>query len=180
MSIKLDERCFPTYKDRILSVLPVNGEKVQAKEIYKNAKFPNAKNPIPRAYVAKYLKELVASGIVEKIEESRKNVYYRRCENVRLNLLISNFFSEIQTSLSELPNQLSTFKNNSKEEAIEVDVTTLSENERYLKAYILLVLIDKAHELLEMEFPELKNFYMRTTKRDLHIVSEEMFDRIHP
>jgi predicted transcriptional regulator len=167
------------YKDRILSVLPISGKKVKSKEIYKNAK-------LSRAYVAKYLNELVASGIVEKVQESRKNVYYRYARaDIRFESLIDNFMRELQTALSELPEQISANEKELKEKTgVNIDIRTiLSKHERYYKSYlqgyILNTLIRKTHELLEMHFPDLRNhdYYVGVFKSGgLHILPKEFVD----
>ena len=184
MSAKWDKNWFPSYKEAVLLVLPVNGDKIQAKEIYKNAKLLNKKKPIPRAIVARYLKELVANGIVERIEESRKSVYYRRCEKVRLSVLIESFMEEIQTALTALSDDPLTFsdfkrdlRNIGKKEGIEFNMIIniaedTPETQRFLKRYILILIFRKAYELLEKKFPELRNF-------DLHIIPKKFSTNVH-
>jgi predicted transcriptional regulator len=151
------------YQERVLSVLPVDGTKVRSKDIYD-------KSNIPRAYVAKYLNELREKGFVEKIQESRKSVYYKRCEKVRLEAMLYNFIAELQTAFSNLPEPELDFKMiwaKSKMGYIPNEFTN-DVKKSFLKGYILTLLMLKANELLR-SIPELKNieYYIKITESDL-------------
>jgi hypothetical protein len=92
---------------------------------------------------------------------------------------------EIQTALSELPEQISVHEKDLKEKTgEEIDERTiLRKHERYyenfLTGYILTTLIRKSHELLEMRFPDLRNhdYYVGTFKSGVHILPKEFVDQ---
>ena len=155
------------YKNAILKLLPINGSKIKAKEIYEKSSFSTATTN-------KYLDSLTKMGFVERIQESQKNVFYKRCEPVRIKRLIEDFTKEITAILSEFPVELQHLEEDFKEKGLTITQTKLvTGDDKFLRYYLLTTLIRKVHDILKMALPEplrYSDFYVGAFDTGVHMV----------
>lgn len=146
-----------SYEEGIRQLLQSDGSKMKSKDLYAKAK---KKYGLSSATVAKYLKILEEKEEIERTQLSQKNVFYHRCENVRLQHLIDDFMKEIDKTLSELPGEISDIE----KQLIKGSVVSKAEGEKavevfrsepiILKQLILNKLADKIAALWNANLPK--------------------------
>jgi len=85
--------------ERVLDLLPADGSWIRTQIIYMEAENSN----VSRITVERKLEKLTANGLIERRQLNGKCVYYRRCEEVRMQRLMEEFVRKIEGSLSTLP-----------------------------------------------------------------------------
>jgi hypothetical protein len=158
------------YRDNILKLLPADGSRLRAKEIYR-------KTPFTSVTTKKYLGILTKEGSIQRIQESQKTVYYRRCEDVRLRHLINEFTKEVETSLV----QLSTKEREANLKRIYAnlpmpELNELLNDEAQLKSWVLCTVIRKIHTMIRTTlFPTLPNleFYVGVIGGTVKIIPKQ-------
>jgi hypothetical protein len=94
------------HKEKVRKILPV-GEKIRAKDLIDKARHQQM-NPTK---VYQCLKIMMEEGEVRKFKEKPKEAYFVRFEDARVENLIGNFFSELNTTLTEMPDEVRTIRN---------------------------------------------------------------------
>lgn len=161
-----------SYEGEILKLLPINGSEVRAKEIYRKAKFH------PKT-VQTYLERLEEKGIVKRIQKSYKTVYYKRCEDARIEKMIDDFAKEISDALQALPRKI-------EDKPMPEGLSTEERNMIYrwkegqLKARMIATLLRKIHKIFTSTFPEpMKPFehYVGAFHDGIHVVPRDYVDK---
>lgn len=162
------------YKNRILNLLPLDGSKIRSKDIHSKAR----QMGIGPNTVQNYLNMLVGEGSVTAIAERPKEVYYSRCEDVRIKHLIDDFMQEIDNTLSELPLELRIVERKLEKGSLtetegKKAVEILSHDQTYLKGLIVNTLYHKVCEMVKANLPDNmkgKEYYIGDFGRGLHLV----------
>jgi hypothetical protein len=140
---------------KIRELIPV-GKEVRMKEILDKVK---AKRICAPNAVERRLIEWEKKGHIKKRTESHKEVYYRRCEDVRLENQIDEFLNDLERTLGKLPNEWKDVKQKLKDgsgtlkegmEAVEV----LRSDPDFLKQWVLMTLAQKVVALLNDNIPD--------------------------
>jgi Fe2+ or Zn2+ uptake regulation protein len=163
------------YENRILKLLPTDGRKVRAQMIFNELTKPPKK--LSSSTIQKYLGILETRGEIKRIQKSHKEVYYKRCEDVRLRHLIEEFTKEVETSLA----QLSTKERevNLKRTYANLPISELNEllnDERQIKSWVLCTVIRRIHNMLKSTlFPTLPSieFYVGVIGETVKIVPKQ-------
>jgi DNA-binding HxlR family transcriptional regulator len=140
---------------KIRELLPI-GKEIRMKEILDKVK---AKRICSPNAVERRLIEWEKKGFVKKRIVSPKKVYYRSCEDVRLEKLIDDFLNEIKENLRRLPGEYSDIKKQLIEGSLtraagEGAVEVLRSEPSFLKTMILTSLDNKILALLNANLPE--------------------------
>jgi Fe2+ or Zn2+ uptake regulation protein len=144
------------YEDRIMKLLPIDGEEVRAQAIFTELRKRSKKGEtsiLSSSTIQKYLETLEARGEIKRIQKSHKEVYYKRCEDARLRHLIDEFTKEVETSLA----QLSTKEReaNLTRTHVNLPMSELNEllnDECQLKSWVISTVIRKIHNMLRTTF----------------------------
>jgi Fe2+ or Zn2+ uptake regulation protein len=140
------------YENRILKLLPSDGSKVRAQRIFnelmKHPRKGETSSPSSSSStIQKYLGRLETRGEIKRIQKSHKEVYYKRCEDVRLRHLIEEFTKEVETSLA----QLSIRDRESALKRRNLPMSELDEllnDETQLRSWVLFTVIRKIHNVI--------------------------------
>ena len=143
------------YENRILKLLPTDCSKVRAQIIFNELRKPPKK--LSSSTIQKYLGILETRGEIKRIQKSHKEVYYKRCEDVRLRHLIEEFTKEMETSLAQLSSKEREV--NLKRTYAKLPLSELNEllnDETQLNFWVLCTVIRKIHNMLRSTlFPTL-------------------------
>lgn len=157
--------------------MPVDGSKARSKEIHAKAR----KIGIGPNTVQNYLNMLVAEGSVIQIAERPKEVYYSRCEGVRIQHLIDDFMKEIDISLSRLPDEVRSIQKKVKEGSVgEVAVEFLATDQSFLRSLIINTLVQKVYGMLKATLPtplKDKDFYIGVFGQGIRLVPRSTVER---
>jgi hypothetical protein len=93
------------YKKQLRKFMPV-GERIRANDLTETAQ----QHKMGRNKVYECLKIMEEEGEVRKFREKPKEVYYVRFEDARIQNLIENFFSELNTTLADMPDEVKTIQ----------------------------------------------------------------------
>ena len=156
------------YRDNILKLLPADGSKVRAKEVYR-------KSPFTSVTTKKYLGILTKEGSIQRIQESQKTVYYKRREKKRLENLIEDFTKEIELSLLSLSTE--TWQEGLKKRNLpQEEIDEIINDETQVGSQVLTAIIVKVHELLRKVIPNPfghVDFCVRTYGKHVMIVPKQ-------
>jgi Fe2+ or Zn2+ uptake regulation protein len=137
------------YKKKILNLLPIDGSRVRSKDVHAKAR----RMGIGPNTVQNYLNLLVGEGSVEPIAERPKEVYYRRCEDVRIEHLISDFMQEITTSLKEIPDAVLSLKKAGLTDSV---IKIFTDDDFLMRNWIIRILTREVLKLLNENLSEEK------------------------
>lgn len=156
------------YKERVRKLLPI-GERIRAKDLIKMARnqcmSPNK--------VYECLKIMENDREIRTEKDRPKEAFYIRFEDTRIKNLIDNFFTELNITLAEMPEEVKTMRNgvmNFAADFVKGSNLPQKEQEKVIKeidrrsvgrtAYYLL--LKHAFETIKTIEPELKNeeFYV--------------------
>jgi hypothetical protein len=154
---------------KVLYLLPIDGSEMRAKEIYEKGEA----NGITHITIQRKLDSLAKNKSLKRRIANHKEVYYSRQENDRIENLTESFFSEIKSTLEEIPVEAKTTRKGLLDFASDfLKGANLSEN---LKKQIVgdietssigrityFLLLGRVFEIIKMVEPELNNedFYV--------------------
>ena len=106
--------------------------------------------------VQRKIKELRDRGFIERWHANKnlKGVYYRRCEDVRIEKLIEDTLQDISDTLDQLPGEYSDLEKQLRAGAGEKTVEVLRSEPSFLKTMILTSLDNKILALLNANLSE--------------------------
>ena len=168
------------YENRILKLLPSDGSEVRAQIIFTELrKHPKkgATSVLSSSTIQKYLGRLEARGEIKRIQKSHKEVYYKRCEDVRLRHLIEEFTKELEASLAQLSSKER--EANLRRIYANLPISELNEllnNETQLNFWVFCTVIRKIHNMLKSTlFPTLPGieFYVGVIGETVKIVPKQ-------